>query len=155
MNGMSCAQTSFYKLTKSLVFAHAADRNHTFRYEDAEVISVDARKGGRLIREAWYSGAVSPNRHVKLHPAYKALRLREQSRKRANSGDDALTQRLTETIRVDPDQDNNVRRWRTRERARAGDDTPIPTTAGRNKTRGGNSGHGVTTNPSGVQRVRR
>ncbi len=31
---------------KSLVFAHAADRNHAFRYEDAEVISVNARKGG-------------------------------------------------------------------------------------------------------------
>ncbi len=29
---------------KSLVFAIEADTNHTFRYEDAEVISVDARK---------------------------------------------------------------------------------------------------------------
>ncbi len=54
---------------KSLVFAHAADTNHTFRYEDAEVISVDARKGGRLIREAWHSGPASLNRHITLHPA--------------------------------------------------------------------------------------
>ncbi len=79
---------------KWLVFAHAADRNHAFRYEDAEVISVDARKGrGKLIREAWYSSPASLNRHITLRPAYKAIRLREQSR--ANPGDDAPTQRQT------------------------------------------------------------
>ncbi len=31
---------------KSLVFAHAANTYHNFRYDDAEVISLDARKGG-------------------------------------------------------------------------------------------------------------
>ncbi len=62
---------------KSLVFAHAVDRNHTSRYEDAEVISVDTCKGGRLNREAWYSVLASMNRHITLHPAYKAIRLLE------------------------------------------------------------------------------
>ncbi len=65
---------------KSLVFAHAADRNHKFRYEDVEVILVDARKGGRLIWEAWYSDPASLNRHVTLHAAYTAIRLREPLR---------------------------------------------------------------------------
>ncbi len=102
---------------ESLVFAYVADRNHTFRYEDAEIISVDARKGGKLIREAWYSGPASLNRHITLHPAFKAIR-------------------LTGTTTVDPDQGNNVRRCRTRKRARAGDDTPIRTTANVNQSRG-------------------
>ncbi len=51
---------------KSLVFAHAADTNHLVRYEDTEVISVDAHKGRRLIRVAWYSGPASLNRHITL-----------------------------------------------------------------------------------------
>ncbi len=63
---------------KSLVFEHATDKNRMFRYEDAKVISVDTREGGRWIQEAWYSGTASLNRNITLHPAYKAIRLREQ-----------------------------------------------------------------------------
>ncbi len=52
---------------------------------NAEIISVDARKWGILIREAWYSGPVSLNRHMTLQPAFKAIQLREQSRKRQHT----------------------------------------------------------------------
>ncbi len=111
-------------LQKSLIFAHAADTNHAFQYEDAEVISVDARKGERLIREAWYSGSL--DRHITLFPACKVIQRRARSRKRDNPGDNTPTQRQTEAVMVDPNQCNNVQRYQTRNYVRAGDDTPSP-----------------------------
>ena len=48
--------------------AHISHNQHSF-----DNTTVTARKKSRLFREAWFSGNDALNRHIDLHPAYRAL----------------------------------------------------------------------------------
>jgi quinol monooxygenase YgiN len=58
----------------SLVAQHSYENEHTFNFNDTEVISQARNKSSRLFKEAWLSDEYSINRHINLPPAYQALR---------------------------------------------------------------------------------
>ncbi|KAK9407181.1 hypothetical protein NXF25_005955 [Crotalus adamanteus] len=49
---------------------------------EAEAIAQDASKGGRLLKQAWFSNTDSINRCIELPLAYQALRVQEEHVKR-------------------------------------------------------------------------
>ncbi len=57
--------------TTSQVWRHSAESGHA---DKVRVTEMDWGKGGRLLREAWYTRLNSSNRCIELHPAYQALR---------------------------------------------------------------------------------
>ena len=61
---------------KSLIFEHSVDHGHKFAFDQARAIDRARTRGGRLFKEAWHSRDNAINRHVGLHPAYKALQHR-------------------------------------------------------------------------------
>uniref|UniRef100_A0A2D4IIN9 Uncharacterized protein n=1 Tax=Micrurus lemniscatus lemniscatus TaxID=129467 RepID=A0A2D4IIN9_MICLE len=54
------------------------EHNHTFSFQEAEVVARDITKEGCLLKEAWFSNSNSINRHIELPPAYQALRHQER-----------------------------------------------------------------------------
>jgi hypothetical protein len=58
----------------SLVAQHSYENNHTFNFQEAEVIGMAKNRVTRQFKESWLSGSNSINRHVNLHPIYQALR---------------------------------------------------------------------------------
>lgn len=119
---------------KSRVDAHAADSNHTFQH---------ARKCGRLILGVRFSASGSLNT-LQAAPDLQSQVVRGTIEVACKPGDYTTMQRSVETTTAGQNQAINVRRDRTKERARTGDDPPpIRTTAGVNLSRGANDGQGV------------
>ncbi|VDL91320.1 unnamed protein product [Schistocephalus solidus] len=60
----------------SLVFAHAVDCAHRFKWEGTEVVAMASTNQAHEFLEAWHSSTNSINRHVDLEAHYKGLRAR-------------------------------------------------------------------------------
>lgn len=61
----------------SQVWTHMANHGHEFDFANAQTISRDATKGGRLLKEAWLSDGNSINHRIELFLAYQALKVWE------------------------------------------------------------------------------
>lgn len=58
----------------SQVSEHAERYKHHFDFDRVRIVDREKTYGGRLFKEAWHSGENAVNRHVDLHPAFRALR---------------------------------------------------------------------------------
>nr|VZI50034.1 unnamed protein product [Spirometra erinaceieuropaei] len=60
----------------SLVFAHALECDHNFKWKGTEVVAMANTKEAREFLDAWHSNTTSINRHVDLDAHYEGLRAR-------------------------------------------------------------------------------
>ena len=59
---------------KPQVSEHEQCYLHKVDFDRVDLVGREKTYGGRLFKEAWHSGENAVNRHVDLHPAFRALR---------------------------------------------------------------------------------
>ncbi len=64
----------------SLIYVHCTETGHNINFEGATILDFGTTKGQRLVKEAYYSGRTSINRHIDLPPAYQAVRFTDSTR---------------------------------------------------------------------------